>query len=178
MPERIAESFQKAFRNNARFPNSNMVMHFEPDAFERFKQFRWQLVQDALRQPDPEVARLHAERLGITAQKMMALCAYERIAGSIQLIDVLRVLRDVTEWWTFTLHMIHSVSESEFGRVQEELLAWLVRRGGSVKSAELHTHLSSLPPRERNDIVGSLEQRHLLKRTKGKGGMEMFEVAV
>lgn len=175
VPMLTAKHFQQVTQDCIKLPNGGRTPRFTDEAFEFFKQMRWGLVKDALDYKEPDIARIHAERLSVIAHKMMALTSYERLADEIELIDALRVARDVESWWGYTLQMIRSVSESEFSKAQDDLLAWIVRRGGKVKMHELHSHLGSITIREREDIIKSLQARHLLKESKSGSGA-VYEV--
>lgn len=175
VPAKTAKHFYDVIKRAPNLPNSNRTPRFTDEAFDLFKTMRWVLVENALGHKEPDIARIHAERLSVIAHRVMALTAFERESTEIEAIDVLRVVRDVESWWGFTLQMIRSVSASEFSKAQDDLLAWIVRRGGKVKMHELHSHLGSITIREREDIIKSLQARHLLKESKSGSGA-VYEV--
>jgi hypothetical protein len=176
-----AESFAESIRRNSRHEQGRfgyMVMQFEDDAWSRFLEFRASLLKFAESHEDPDVVRPMAIRFAISAQKMMALLAYERAAGVVQMIDVLRVLADCEDFWGWSMDLVQGVSDSAFARMQDEVLTWLIARNRKARLVDFHTKYASWSLKERSDVLDSLMARGVVAvRTSDKGSkhLEMAE---
>ncbi len=181
IPDFWADSFADSIRKNIRWNQGKtgyMVMGFEDDAWVRFLEFRAGLLKFAEAHEDPDVVRPMAIRFAISAQKMMALLAFERAAGKVQMIDVLRVLADCEDFWGWSMDMVRGVSDSAFARMQDEVLTWLMSRGRKARLVDFHTKYASWSLKERSDVLESLTARAVVAiRTSDKGSkhLEMAE---
>ncbi|UXO93858.1 primase [Pseudanabaena phage Pan2] len=179
-PARWAESLSQSIMRNQRFERTKtnyVVMQFADDAWARFLEFRAGLLKFAEAHDDPDVVRPMAIRFAISCQKMMALLAYERVAGEVQMIDVLRVLADAEDFWRWSMELVQGVSDSAFARLQDEVLTWLVSRGRKCRMVDYHSRFSSLGMKERSEVLESLTSRGLVRQVTGDRGGKFLEMA-
>jgi hypothetical protein len=170
IPGQWADAFAESIRKNSRLERAKtgyMVMQFEDDAWARFLQFRASLLKFAESHTDPDVVRPMAIRFAISAQKMMALLAYERVAGKVQMVDVLRVLADCEDFWGWSMDVVRGVSDSAFARMQDEVLTWLIGRNRKARLVDFHTKYASWSLKERSDVLESLSARGIVRVVKG-----------
>ena len=170
IPDEWASAFAESIRRNIRFNKGNtgyMVMQFEDDAWARFLAFRAGLLNFAENHEDPDVVRPMAIRFAISAQKMMALLAYERGVPAVEMVDVLRVLADCEDFWGWSMDVVKGVSDSAFARMQDEVLEWLMGRGRKARLVDFHTKYASWNLKDRSDVLESLAARGVARVVKG-----------
>lgn len=178
MPDKFAAMLMESTRKNARFnKNGVMVMQFEDDAWQRFLSWRAGLLLGAEKADDPDVMRPMAIRFAVSCQKMMALLAYERCAERIAMEDVLRVLVDAELWWEWTADVVRGVADSQFARLQSEVLTWVASKGGKARLSEYHTKFHSWNMRDRQEVVESLVARGIMREDRAKNGTVYLQVA-
>lgn len=179
-PARWAESLSQSIMRNQRFERTKtnyVVMQFADDAWARFLEFRAGLLRFAEAHDDPDVVRPMAIRFAISCQKMMALLAYERVAGEVQMIDVLRVLADAEDFWRWSMELVQGVSDSAFARLQDEVLTWLVSRGRKARMVDYHSKYASLTLKERSEVLESLTARGIVAVTLSDRGSKNIQMA-
>lgn len=179
-PAHWAESLMESQRKQYKYQRGTlgyMVMQFEDDAWARFLEFRAGLLKFAESHDDPDVVRPMAIRFAISCQKMMALLAYERAAGIVQMVDVLRVLADAEDFWAWSMELVQGVSDSAFARLQDEVLTWLVSRGRKCRMVDYHSRFSSLGMKERSEVLESLSARGIVRQVTGDKGGKYLEMA-
>lgn len=152
------------------------IMQFDEDAWARFMKFRADLLLSAEGHDDADLVRPMAVRFAVSVQKMMALIAYEREALTVSILDVLRVLADAEDLWGYTLDLVRAVADSQFARMQHEVIAFIQARGGVVKLSAYHEKFNSLAIRDRSDVLDSLKSRGLVKEHK-KNAVPMLVMA-
>jgi hypothetical protein len=178
MPEKFADMMMEAMRKNAaQERHGRVIMQFEESAWKRFLEWRAGLLISAEKADDPDIMRPMAIRFAVSCQKMMALLAYERGAGRILLEDVLRVLVDAELWWEWTADVVKGVADSQFARLQSEVLAWVSSKGGKARLSEYHTKFHSWNMRDRQEVVESLTARGVMREEKAKNGTVYLQVA-
>jgi len=179
-PEIWAERLMESTRKMVRHSNgaNRAIMRFDDDAWARFIEFSVQLGEFAESQEEPSIFHTMADRFVVTMQKLMALTAYERTSGTVQMIDVLRVLQDAEQWWGWMMELFQQTSDSAFARQQDDVLVWLTARGGKAKLSDYHNKFSGLPMRERLEILDSLQRRGIVSESRNKSGTPVLEAAV
>ena len=181
VPEMIAENIFRSIGKMSKFSSADgrYIMQFEDDAWRRFMEFSSSMSEWAEAQEEPGIYHTLTDRFVVSCQKMIALTAYERCVHKVEMIDVLRVLVDAEKWWGWTLELLRQTSDSIFGRQQDEVIAWLLSKGGRARLSEFHNKWNGTPLRERQDILSSLEQRHKIKEDRAKStGVVYLEVLV
>lgn len=178
-PKQWAERFADTARYNQRFGhNGKYIARFTDEAWMRFLEFRAGLLSMAEQHDDPDVVRPMAIRFAISCQKMMALLAFERRSGLVEMVDVLRVLQDAEHWWLWAMELVQGVQDSQFARQQNEVVEWLTARGGKAKVSDFHNKFHGLPMRERLEILDSLQRRGVVSESRNKSGTPVLEAAV
>jgi hypothetical protein len=168
-PGMWAKHFETVLGHHGRIEkHGRTVMMFTDEAWERFLKFRTGLLKWADDHEDADLIRPMAIRFVVSCQKMMALLAYERLAPVVELIDVLHVLHDAEEFWGYTLSLVQGVSDSDYARLQEEVIAWLVAHDKKARVSEFHNRFQSISVRERLDILDSLERRGIVAASRNK----------
>jgi hypothetical protein len=110
------------------------------------------------------------ERLGDSVLKLALALALSDRVERIELHHILSVARHAEAWTQNVFTVLESISASEFSRKAEDLLRWVIARGGKVSPQSLHQKLSALTPRDRGDILDSLKlQGRLVPQQDDKG---------
>lgn len=165
-------------KNQRREKFGRTVMKFDDVAWVRFLEFRTNLLMFAESHADPDVVRPMAIRFAVSMQKLMALLAYERLAASVEVIDVLRVLVDAQDFWGWSMDVVQGVSDSQFARMQEDAIAFVLGKGGKARLSDYHNQFKSLSLRERVDVLDSLKARRIVRETTNQmktAYLEMME---
>lgn len=168
--------FAKQFAKLKVRDNTKGVMMFEDDAWKRFLSWRAGLFMWCESQENADILRAMRVRFAINVQKMIALLAFERQADKVQMIDVLRVLHDAESFWEYALELVENVSDSEFSRLQDEVIDYIAANGGRIKISKFHEQFSYMTVRDRADVLASLESRHVV-RTENKDGQKFLVTA-
>jgi len=147
------------------------AMPMDEDALLRMGEVKWDMRKMFERHPNFDVLEPGIVRLGGIIRRAATLLAAEDGSDSVNLTHTLLAIEAAEEWLTNLVIMCENISESEWKRQVDEVVNFILEKGGEARLEQVNRKFASRRSRDLAEhIEAAIAQGLIRKDMRGKQG--------
>jgi len=158
-------------------PRRTAIVPFEPDAWQRLMDVRWDIYNAAQQHEMAEVLTPTTDRMGTSVMKCAVLLAMSEKEPKVKMRHILKAIWLAEDWYTATAKIAGRIMHSSWSAQQEEILSMVSGRKDGVTEYEIYSRFRArMQAKEIESNISVLVKANLIRRVTEKGRIRYIRV--